>query len=40
MVYTLIGKDTVDERIINTANAKRRLEKLVIQDGIISVKLL
>lgn len=33
MVFTLVAKNTVDERIIDIATAKRRLEKIVIKNG-------
>jgi len=32
-IYRLITADTIDQRVIDTAGAKRKLEKLVIQKG-------
>lgn len=33
MVYTLVAKNTIDEKIITMGYQKRRLEKLVIHNG-------
>ncbi|KAK4876073.1 hypothetical protein RN001_012495 [Aquatica leii] len=33
MIYTLIAKNTIDERILHCGNVKRKLEKVVIKDG-------
>lgn len=33
IVYRLVASDTVDQRIIERAGAKRKLEKMVIQKG-------
>jgi len=33
IVYRLVAKNTIDERILRRAQNKRRLEKLVIRDG-------
>lgn len=33
VIYRLIGKETVDERILDVATNKRRLEKLVMKCG-------
>ena len=36
-IYRLITADTIDQRVIDTAGAKRKLEKLVIQKGEVAV---
>ncbi|XP_022907582.2 lymphoid-specific helicase-like [Onthophagus taurus] len=33
MVYSLITKNTIDEKIVSLGHVKRRLEKIVIKDG-------
>jgi SNF2 family DNA or RNA helicase len=33
VVYRLVSSDTIDQRIIERAGAKRKLDKLVIQKG-------
>lgn len=33
MVYRFVSKGTVDEKILNTASGKRKLEKVVIKKG-------
>lgn len=33
MVYSLVTKNTIDEKIVNCGNMKRKLEKLVIKKG-------
>lgn len=33
IVYRFVTSDTIDQRIIERAGAKRKLEKLVIQKG-------
>ncbi|XP_018333272.1 lymphoid-specific helicase-like isoform X2 [Agrilus planipennis] len=33
VVYSLVTKNTIDEQIIHCGNLKRRLEKIVMQDG-------
>lgn len=33
MVYTLVAKNTIDEKIIKSGEAKKTLEKIVIGEG-------
>ncbi|KAK4876072.1 hypothetical protein RN001_012494 [Aquatica leii] len=33
MIYTLVAKNTIDERILHYGNVKRKLEKVIIKDG-------
>ena len=35
VVYRLVTADTIDQRVIDRAGAKRKLEKLVIQKGFL-----